>query len=201
MRIKPAPKALVDEIFMTGLSPALGGPRCLRVVGRRAIGETVIPGDVTMATTATDLSPMKWPTPTEAALKWVDMAQMGCKAWTDACLQIVTTFSAAAQTQAKVFASLKTPAIVTPQAVIEAVMVPIEAAIETAPAPVVAAEVIKAASIPIEVAAAAAEAAPVPAEIAAAAVVPAEESPSVVAIVAKPAPKIAPAAKQVSSSK
>jgi|ERR1700722_79683 hypothetical protein len=104
-----------------------------------------------MATTATDLSPMKWPTPTEAALKWVDMAQMGCKAWTDACLQVVTTFSAAAQTQAKVFASLKTPAMVTPRAVMEAVMVPIEAAIETAPAPIAAAaEVIEAAPAPIE---------------------------------------------------
>jgi hypothetical protein len=148
-----------------------------------------------MATAATDLSPMKWPTPTEAALKWVDMAQMGCKAWTDACLQIVTTFSAAAQTQAKVFASLKPTAIVRPQAVIEAVMVPIEAAIEAAPAPAVAAEVIEAASIPVEVAAGAAEAAPVAAKIAAEAVVPANEPPPVVAIVAKPAPKIAPAAK------
>jgi hypothetical protein len=193
MRIKPAPTALADEFFMTGLSPPLGGPRWLQVVGRRAIGETVLPGDVTMATAATDLSPMKWPTPTEAALKWVDMAQMGCKAWTDACLQVVTTFSAAAQTQAKVFASLKTPAMVTPQAVVEAVMAPIEAAIATAPAPVVAAEVIEAASIPIEVVAV--EAAPVVAEIAPGVVAKAEEAPPVVATVAKPAPKIASAAK------
>jgi hypothetical protein len=193
MRIKPAPTALADEIFMTGLSPALGGSRCPQVVGRRAIGETVLPGDVTMATAATDLSPMKWPTPTEAALKWVDMAQMGCKAWTDACLQIVNTFSAAAQTQAKVFASLKTPAIVTSRAVIEAVMVPIEAA----PAPVVVAEVNEAASVPIEVVAAAAEPAPLVVEIAPEVAAKAEEA---VATVAKPAPKITPAGKAVAKA-
>jgi hypothetical protein len=139
-----------------------------------------------MATSATDLSPMKWPTPTEAALKWVDMAQLGCKAWTDACLRIVATFSTAAQTQAKVFASLKTPAVVTPQAVIEAVTVPIQVAIETALAPV-AAEVIEAAPAPIEA-------------IAAPEVV--EKAMEAAPPVAKPAPvaKAAPAAKSVTKA-
>ena len=139
-----------------------------------------------MATAATDLSPMKWPTPTEAALKWVDMAQMGCKAWTEACLQIVNAFSTAAQTQAKVFASLKIPAMVTPQAVVEAAMVPIQVATETAPAPVVV-EVIEAAPAPLEA-------------IAAPEVV--EKAIEAAPPVAKPAPvaKAAPTAKSVTKA-
>ncbi|HEY3887484.1 MAG TPA: hypothetical protein VGL73_02850 [Caulobacteraceae bacterium] len=83
-----------------------------------------------MAAAATDLSPLKWPNPTEAAIQWVDMADKACKAWTEACLRIAATFSAAARTQAEVFAALKSPAAVpTPEAVVEAAMAPVEAAI------------------------------------------------------------------------
>jgi hypothetical protein len=76
------------------------------------------------------------PNPTEAALKWVEMARMGSKAWTDACLQIVTTFSEAAQTQAKALRSL-TPTMVAPVEAPPALAEPLEAlaaAVETSPA-------------------------------------------------------------------
>ncbi len=86
-----------------------------------------------MAVAATGLSPMKWPNPTEAAIKWVEMGDKACKAWTDACLQIVTTFSTAARTQAEVLASLKPP-VVSPEAIVESVIAPIEAVMDAASA-------------------------------------------------------------------
>jgi hypothetical protein len=66
------------------------------------------------------------PNPTEAALKWVETARKGSKAWTDGWLQIIATFSEAAQTQAKVLKSL-TPSMAVPtMAPVEALPAPVE---------------------------------------------------------------------------
>lgn len=87
--------------------------------------------------------PGKLVNPTEAALRWVELAQKGCKAWTDASLEVLQTYSAVAQTQRKTLAALIPPMALTPptpaemEAVVEEA---IEAAAELLPAPAMVAE-------------------------------------------------------------
>jgi hypothetical protein len=101
------------------------------------------------------------PTPTEVALKWVETARKGSKAWTDACLLIVATFSDVAQTQAKVIKSLTPPMIAPAEALPEAPPAPVEMLAEP---PEALAEVVEAMP-PVEATPVAVEApsAPVPA--------------------------------------
>jgi hypothetical protein len=84
------------------------------------------------------------PNPTEAALKWVETARKGSKAWTDGWLQIIATFSEVAQTQARTWKSLSPPMVAPLVAAMEALPAPVEtplapiveAMIETPPAPI-----------------------------------------------------------------
>ena len=92
------------------------------------------------------------PNPTESALKWVETARKGSKAWTDGWLQIIATFSEVAQTQARTWKSLSPPMVAPLVAAMEALPAPVEtplapiveAMIETPPAPIAKAIVEKA---------------------------------------------------------
>jgi hypothetical protein len=105
--------------------------------GRRSTSDRRAVGDVTMADVA--FFPGKLVNPAEAALKWVDMAQKGCKAWTDASLEILQTYSAVVQTQRTTLAALVPSAALVPPTPAETDTVVAEV-VEAPPAPAIAAK-------------------------------------------------------------